>query len=500
MSREDKTKKASATWLDRAIGWVDPEAGRKRHLARLQITAMNSYEGARRTRHTEGWKPKSLSANEAIRYDLETLRDRARDLVRNTPYGEKAVTSLAANMIGTGIVPRIRGERAQEMQRLWQQFCMECDFDGHTDFYGLQNLAARTVVESGEALVIFKPARRGAGLKIPLQLQVLEPDFIDSRKNVKQLEDGGEIIQGIQFNRAGQRVGYWLYERHPGDGRRVDSRFVGASEVLHLYRKKRPGQVRGVSWFAPVMLKMRDLDDYDEAELLAKKISACFGVIVTLNGDAAATMGQVSTESGTGKRLEDIEPGMVGYLKGGEDIKTITPQLSQGYPDYTRKHLHDLAAGLNLTYEILTGDLSQVNYSSYRAGQIDLRQIIDQQRWHLWVPGLCQPVWQRFSNLVSVVAGIEDASASVEWSPPRHLSVDPWRDYKALQTAVRSGFMSQQQAVGEFGDDWQMVVQETEEMNRILDEKAITWDTDPRRKDLAGGDQQQEQQNNKNGE
>jgi hypothetical protein len=120
------------------------------------------------------------------------------------------------------------------------------------------------------------------GLPVPFQLQVLEPDHLDNGKT-EDMADGGYILQGIEFDALGRRRAYWLFPVHPGEtrGRSLASRPVPARQVLHLFERLRPGQVRGVPWFAPVILKLRDLDDYDDAELMRKKIEACFAAFVT---------------------------------------------------------------------------------------------------------------------------------------------------------------------------------------------------------------------------
>ena len=181
------------------------------------------------------------------------------------------------------------------------------------------------------------------------------------------------MLQGIEFDALGRRRAYWLYPTHPGDGRgALVSHRVPADRVLHLFERLRPGQVRGVPWFAPVMLKLRDLDAYDEAELVRKKIEACFAAFVTGVQDEE-TLGKARTEA-DGSRIETFEPGMIEYLEPGRDVKFAAPSASGGYAEYMRMQLHAIAAGVGLTYELLTGDLSQVNYSSIRAGLIEFRR------------------------------------------------------------------------------------------------------------------------------
>ena len=367
-------------FLDRAIGVVAPQAALRRAQARAAMAMLaRAYEGARIGRRTEGWVVAGTSANAEIGTAIARLRDRTRDLVRNNPYAAKAVSAVVSNLVGTGIMPRARAADAalnDQADTLWARFAEACDADGLTDFSGLQALIVRTLVESGECLVRIRERRAEDGLPVPLQLQLLEPDHLDAGKT-GDAPGGGFVIQGVEFDALGRRRAYWLYPVHPGEVamfRRASlaSPPVPASSVLHLFDRLRPGQVRGVPWFAPVILKLRDLDEYDDAELVRKKIEACFAAFVTGSEDEE-TLGSASTAA-DGRRVESFEPGMIEYLQPGKDVKFATPSHAGGYAEYMRVHLHAIAAGVGLTYELLTGDLSQVNYSSIRAGLIEFRR------------------------------------------------------------------------------------------------------------------------------
>jgi lambda family phage portal protein len=360
-------------WLDRAIGAVAPGAALRRARLRQALGHLTrAYEGARTGRRTEGWVAAGTSANAEIGPALARLRERSRDLVRNNPYATKAVHALVSNLVGTGIVPRARSSRQRLVKAadgLWQAFAETADADGLTDLYGLQALVARTLAESGEVLVRLRDRRVEDGLPVPLQLQLLEPDHLDTGKT-GELADGGFVLQGVEFEPLGRRRAYWLFPVHPGEVAsfargRLASQRVEASRVLHLFERLRPGQVRGVPWFAPAIVKLRDLDEYDDAELVRKKIEACFAAFVT-GDEEAATLG-ASTIDAEGRRIERFEPGMIEYLPSGRDVRFATPSSSGGYAEYMRVQLHAIAAGVGLTYELLTGDLSQVNYSSTRA-------------------------------------------------------------------------------------------------------------------------------------
>jgi lambda family phage portal protein len=479
-------------WLDRALGVIAPGVGLRRERQRRALDVLfRAYEGAKTGRRSEGWIASGTGANAEIGPALDRLRARSRDLVRNNAYAAKSVQALVSNMVGTGLMPRARaGEAglAAQADHLWSRFAQECDADGLTDFAGLQALIVRALVESGEALVRLRPRRIEDGLAVPLQLQVLEPDHLDAARTA-ELPGGGYILQGVEFDPIGRRVAYWLFPRHPGEALSggLQSQRVPAEQVLHLFERLRPGQVRGVPWFAPVMLKLRDLDDYDEAELVRKKIEACFAAFVTGVEDEE-TLGRAEI-SAEGQRIESFEPGMIEYLEPGKDVRFATPSAAGGYADYMRMQLHAVAAGVGLTYELLTGDLSQVNYSSIRAGLIEFRRRMEALQWQLLVPGLCQPVWRRFLLAAQAAGHLpQDLDLVAEWTAPRFEAVDPLKDIQADVLAVRAGVMTLKEAIARQGYEPGQVLREIAQTNAELDVLGLVLDSDPRRSTKTGQD------------
>jgi lambda family phage portal protein len=493
-------------WLDRTISWISPAAGLRRLRARHAADLVQlAYEGARTDRRTGGWHTTGTSANAEIGPALTKLRERSRDLVRNNAYAARAVAEITGNTIGTGITAQARtGEPFLDrlINSVWAEWIRQCDADGQLDFYGIQALVTRTVVESGECIVRFRQRRESDGLAVPLQLQVLEPDYLDHTKTQKT--DTGYIIQGVEFDLVGRRIYYWLYGQHPGDvvqtGVRgwasLQSVRVPASEVLHIYRKDRPGQVRGVPWLAPVMLTLRDLDEYEDAELTRKKIESCLAAFVTQpQGPDGPSIAPTTTDPATGRRIEEFQPGMIEYLNPGEEITVSSPSAVSGYRDYVSAKQAQIATGLQLTYEQLTGDLSRVNYSSYRAGLFSFRNAIEGFRWLTFIPMFCEPVWRRFLSVAYAAGAIpEPGPFNAEWTPPGFGSVDPYKDAMATLARLRMGTLTLRQAIAEYGYDPDEQLEQIAEINRMLDERGIVLDCDPRHMTQSGA-QQKEIQN-----
>lgn len=482
--------------LDRLIGYFSPERAYRR--ARFRAAAeMFAYDGAKSGRRTDGWVAAGGDANTEVGASLINLRNRSRDLLRNNPYASKAIAGLVGNTVGTGIVPQAKtGTPALDkiIDEQWLYFAENCDPGGQLDFYGMQALIVRTTAESGDGIVRFRQRLPQDNFRVPLQLQVLEGDFLDISRTMGIAT--GHIIQGIQFNLYGQRECYWLYNYHPGGVYMLNPRGgilsqpVPASQVMHTYCILRPGQVRGVPWLAPVMLAMRDLDDYRDAERMRKKTEACLAGIVTRpEGSGGLPLGAKSIDPKTGNTLERMYPGMIEYLKPGEDIKFNAPSPAGGYRDYLMTELQGIGAGIDVPYELLSGDLSNVNYSSYRAGMLGFRNAIEAFRWLTLIPMYCRPTWRRFIDTLVFIGKIPEANYGVQWTAPKFESVDPLKDAMAELKRIRTGTLTLSEAIAQNGYDPEKQLQEIRRMNNLLDELQIILDCDPRRVNDKGVEQ-----------
>ncbi len=486
-----------ATWFDRAIAMVSPRTATRRLLARQAFEGLSrGYEGAARGRRTDGWRSPGTSADSEIATAGALLRDRMRDLVRNNPHAAKAVAVLVNNIVGAGIMPRAASgddRLDRTVNELWEAWARSCDADGQLDFYGLQTLVCREMVEAGEVLVRRRPRRAEDGLVIPAQVQVLEADFLD---NTTTGEIGsGHAVQGVEFDAIGRRRAYWLFARHPGDAFGAlqggfKSAAVPAAEIAHVYEKQRT-QARGVPWGAPVIRALRDLDDYEIAEIVRKKTEACVTAIV-FGADEAEQGIAPTVVDADGNRVEQFEPGLIAYARGGKEIRFNQPAATGGYADYKRASLHTIAAGFRVPYELLTGDLSQVNYSSIRAGLVEFRRMIDAVQWQLFVPLFCDRVWNWFTEAAWAAGHIPEPIVRVEWSPPKFEAVDPQKDAMADLLAIRSGTETLAEAIARKGRNPDAVLAEIAATNAKLDELGIVLDSDPRRVTKTGSAQSTE--------
>ena len=414
------------------------------------------YDGAGQGKRVQNWTPTSASINSILSSNSNVLRNRSRDLVRKNPYAANAINSIVANCVGTGIKPQSKcadAEFRKEIQRLWLNWTDQADYAGLTDFYGLQALILRSVIEGGECLVRLRTDKES---QIPLKLQVLEAEYLDSNKN-GELLNGNTVYSGVEVDKKGTKVAYWLFLKHPGDNHLltadIESVRIPAKEILHIYNPQRPGQLRGEPWLSNVLLKLHELDQYEDAELVRKKTSAMFAGFVT-RLDPDGEMFDNKKEDG----FYGLEPGTMQFLEPGEDVKFSSPaDVGTTYEAFIKQQLRSIAIGMGITYEQLTGDLSAVNYSSIRAGSVEFRRRIGMLQHHFMVYQLCRPVWNKFIELAILNNQIkvpkDSEFAAVKWIPQGFEWVDPLKEQNAQMNAVRCGFKSRAEVVSELGYD-----------------------------------------------
>lgn len=446
--------------LDLVMEVVSPGRAVERYRNRMIIDRIpfrqgkRKYEGAGKGRRTEDWFSPSTSANLEINHALKWLRQRSRDLVRNNPYARNtAYRVIPNNVVGTGILPtpKMSGKSNQKtnerLKDAWDAWAgkIVCDFDGRNTMYGIQLLVMKAVAESGECLV--RRVRTKSTNKIPLELQVLEGDYIDTGKT--DFKVGSEFVGkgdyfGIRFDDNGKRIGYWLFNSHPGEFGSI-SKLVDAKDIIHIYEVERPGQIRGVPGNSACILRLRDLDKFEDSELVRQMVAASFTIFKTKDG-----VGEDNPKDGS--NTEHIEPGTITDLLPGENIAFAQPPVTQSYDAYTKGVLRSISAGNGVTYEAMTGDLSNVNFSSGRMGWIEFRGNVNNWQWNVIIPHLCDGVYNWFVEAASLRGIVSiNADVPVTWTPPRREMLDPYKEIQAIKEQLRAGLISWQDVVRQLG-------------------------------------------------
>lgn len=451
-----------------------------------QTTIAPHHDAAGTGRRLAFWRPAASGPNRA-NSGAATLRNRARDVARNDWAGRAISTRWSANLVGTGIIARPKTkDRAlkSRLTELWDNWLEVCDADGVLDGYGQQSLVARNWIESGEVFIRLRPRRLSDGLPVPLQLQVLEADLVPHYDGVAP--NGNRIVQGIELDSLGRRAAYWMYRNHPGEGMGDTGQLVRveAQFVLHVYEPHRPGQLRGVSEFAPILAKLRSIGNFDDAVLHRQEIANLFAGFVekapsTTDPALDPLTGHPVQYGSDGAPLAALEPGIMQELLPGESVKfSDPPDAGANYAEFSRAQFQGVAAGVGLPYELLTGDVRDVSDRTLRVAIQEFRRHCQQRQWHILIPQFCRRVrhaWADAALLAGVLSEPEAREArAVTWVPQGWAYIHPTQDLQAQKIALESGLTSRSRIITERGDDPEEIDQERQEDDAREDDLGLS--------------------------
>jgi lambda family phage portal protein len=482
------------------MAWYWPFSGKKQPTS---SRTYRSYNGAAFSRLLDDWIASSTSADAESRTAIRTLRNRVRELGRNNDYVVNALRSIQNNVIGNGVklqaqIKRKRGPGAGDLDdtlndaiedawEFWKR-AANCHVAGVLSFSEIERLVARTVASDGEVFVRLVRQKFGSS-RIPLALEIIEADLLDENYN-GEAPSGNQIRMGVEVDKWFRPVAYHFFTQHPGDiqfgsvGAMEQKRIrVPANEVIHVFRMDRTGQTRGVPWFASAMTRLRHMSGYEEAEVIAARASACYmGFIQTPDPQFEGDM------VFEGERTAGFEPGKIQTLAPGEEFKEYNPNRPSGLLDpFMRYMLRGVAAGVGVSYEGLSKDYSQSNYSSSRLAILDERDTWRAlQQWLISV--LHQRVfeaWLEMATLANVLtlpgfeANPETYLTSIRWIARGWNWIDPAREIAAYKTAVRSGFMTLTDVVAQNGGDIEELFDTRARELDTCDKLELIFDTDP---------------------
>jgi lambda family phage portal protein len=477
--------------LDRFAGAVSPSWALAREKAAIKLTGLRAaraeYDGATTGRRAAGWKRSLRDANGELSARVrQVLNASAQDLVRNNPHGARAAGLWADHLVGSGITFRVLrdGKFDQELNDLARKHLdsTACDAEGQNDLYGLQHLAARAIVVSGAVIVRRRWRRAGDRLPLPFQIQVLEPDYLDPAKDGPL--PAGHRVAGVEFDLLGRRKSYWLYSGHPGSRRAgsLVSKEVPASDVVHAYRKDRPEQQHGATWFTPIILPLNDWGDLTDAYRMRQKIAASHTGFV-IGEEPTAGTGDGSDED---ERLEAFEPGLIEYLTGAESqIVFSNPPSVEGIGDFTKVSMREIATGVELPTAMLSGDYSDVSFISGRLERLPFRRTVEQRQYAIFVRQFGEPV-ARWTIEAMAMAGKDVTGVTMDWFPPPLEMASPETELPAERDAIRAGQVNLSDALRSRGIDPDRHYAERQVDNEALDAAGIILDSDPRKVTAVG--------------
>lgn len=517
--------------IDKIISYFSPERALKRQAARRALQILNtgySESGAStRKKSMKGWKASSSSPQADIDMNLDTLRQRSRDLFMGGALGRSAIVTPRTNVIGAGLKLKCRidyeflgitRDQADRWERdverefsVWAESKF-CDALRLNNFYEMQSILFISTLLNGDGWAAIKRAKPGRYFPYGLRVHLFEADRVSTPKNTtsglfstssvygKNPDNNNRIVSGVEINSDGMVVAYWISNHYPGDPshptkkiewNRVEAygRKTGQPNILQIMEAERCEQYRGVPYLAPVLEHVKQISRYTEAELMAAIITGFFTVFIkegqTPTDDFALTEAIPENEK------VDLDPnafelgaGTINTLPPGYSVDTADPNRpSSNFDAFVTALARHIGAALEIPYELLLKSFTS-SYSASRAALLEAWKAFKMRR--VWFASdFCQPVYEIW--LAEAVARgrvkapgffndprVAKAWSKAEWYGPAPGQIDPIKEVKAAQMRVDSGFSTRERETIELtGGDFDKNIEQLQRENSLMKQAGI---------------------------
>jgi len=479
--------------VDRMVGFFDPVSAARRFKARATMAVAGGYIGASKSKRSlKQWFTSGLDVDSDVLLDLPTLRERSRDLIRNTPLATGAIKTKITNVVGTGLKLQSRIDRGAlklseeqadkweaSTEREWRLFweSPECDAARTLDGNAITKLVYRQVKENGDVFIVL-PRITFSWFPYDLRIQIVEADRVCNKNNAA---DTDTLAGGIEKDQYGAPLNYHILKKHPGNFRyKSKKQFewqiipafgseLGLRNVIHLFSPDRPGQSRGVPDLASVIEPLKQLDRYTEAELMAAVISGMFTVFIeTGSGDTPLDLTDMSQE--TGSKALDVDYKLAGGaivgLVPGEKVHDSNPgRPNAAFDPFVLSILRQIGVALELPFEILIKHFT-ASYSAARAALLEAwKYFISERQWlaanfiqiiyEIWM-------YEAVAKGRIVAPGffadplIRKAYLGAEWIGPAKGQIDELKEINAAKKRVGMGISTLSEVTAEMtGGDWE---------------------------------------------
>ncbi len=476
--------------LDKAIRAISPERALKRFEARRKLEILNSgysrHGGSYAKKSLIGWLSGGSDADADIVDNLETLRNRSRDLYMGSPLATGALKTVRTNVVGSGLALNaqvdakflgLTEEQAKEWEenterewRLWSE-SVNCDAERRQTFFQLQSLVLLSALMSGDVFVTM-PIIPRKGCAYDLRIGLIEADRVCDPLNASTTAN---ILGGIEVGTYGETVAYWVAKHHPGAIPRIGQDLqqewkrvlafgttTGRRNVLHIMADvERPAQRRGVPMLAPVIEALKQLSRYSEAELMAAVVSGMFTVFVKSNtpDSPLATAFNPAMQVDKDPSAYEMGNGSIVALDEGEEVQIADPSRpNPNFDPFVIAICRQIGAALEIPYELLVKNFT-ASYSASRASLLEAWKMFRMRREWL-VGNFCQPIYEEWLT-EAVLKGrvqapgffddpaIRAAWCGAEWFGDAQGQLDPLKEANAAKVRVDEGFSTREREAAE---------------------------------------------------
>lgn len=470
--------------LDKALAFLSPSTALKRSVARKKLDVLNSgydnYGASHEHKAVKGWRWWGGSAKEDIDDNVDTLRQRSRDIFYGAPIATSALKTTRTNVVGSGLKSRpnldseflgmTKEEAATWEQNTKREFALwsdtpNCDLERLNNFYELQQLAFLSWLMNGDVFTLL-PFTKRANMPYDLRVQLIEADRVcNPRNNFSQSFNRDNTVEGVERSN-GEIVAYWIANFHPLSSQnamnRTWSRVVaygektGRRNVLHCMIQERIGQSRGVPLLAPGIESLKQLGRYTDAELMAAVVSGMFTVFIETQ-TPENKIGEAGEEDEYEEEAGEMSlgSGTILQLEKGQTANIANPgRPNTAFDGFVTSLVRQIGAALEIPPELLLKQFTS-SYSASRGALLEAWKTF--RMYRTWLANdFCQPIYEEW--LAEAVAKgriyapgffqdslIRKAYCKCDWSGPSPGQLDPVKEANAAKIRVEEGFSTRQQ-------------------------------------------------------
>lgn len=460
-----------------------PKRARSPAGGRVQLRGP-AFAGAAIDRLSASLSQVSGAVNADLDGSLVILRARARHLCANNEHGRRFLSLVAGNVVGQGPRLQVRarnlngsmdkvGNDAIEIH--WDRWGRRADVGGRMGFAHFLRVLVKAVARDGEALV---QVVRNRELPYGMALQLLEVDRLDEAVNGRAA-NGNLIRMGVELDPVGRPVAYYVKKAHPGENwmtsRPVETERVSARDMFHLFLQERGEQVRGFTWLHAVLARMNMLHAYEEAAVVAARVGASKMGVFTRKDDATSSLDTMADARATDGALQmSAEPGEFIELPAGYELSSWNPDYPHAnFETFLKSCMRGISAGLDVATHNLSGDMTDVNYSSARIAEMNERDM-----WKAlqdWLSeSFLMPLYEDWLGSAMLLGQVTMPESGrplpVERMPKfrdasrfqgrRWAWVDPLKEVEAAKALINTGLASRTEIAAGQGREFEDVIDE----------------------------------------
>lgn len=484
----------------------------------------NAFDAAQVSSLFSEWTTFSKPINAQLESELRSLRARSRQLRKNDPYIRRFHKLCKSNIVGpNGFVLRSQAAKSNgkpwgiardAVEKAWKKasrkgvICAQ----GRYTRVDLENMIVDQVFGDGEVIIIQNIGKSEG--EFGTSFQFIDTELLDVNINSKLAPY--KVKMGVETNNRGAVIAYHF---HSTDSMHSDFYSYGGrgyiripkQRVIHEFFTEYVGQLRGYPEAVAAMTRLRMLDGYEEAELVAARVgSASMGFIERGENGGGFDSGDEIIDDDDDTTVEEveekeieIEPG-IHYIDNGAKFHQFSSNHpTTAYKDYVKTVLRGIASGLGVDYNTLANDLEGVNFSSLRGGVLESRELWRcAQTW--FVEHIFREIYERWleaallSNAIRLPRGDALRAADIdllkeaEFQGRRWAWVDPLKDLQAAKLAVDEGFMSRSAVIRERGDDPEEVWQERQKEVELMKKYGVCVVSEPTKSTVTTNEEDEE--------